>query len=49
MFLVLILPLLSQGVLYPFAANSEEDMEAWLRTIGKGTSFSLLYHSQAER
>mmetsp|Transcript_2877 Transcript_2877/g.6533 ORF Transcript_2877/g.6533 Transcript_2877/m.6533 type:complete len:140 (+) Transcript_2877:77-496(+) len=25
-----------KGVVYPFAANSEEDMEAWLRTIGKG-------------
>ena len=25
-----------QGIVFPFAANSEEEMEAWLRAIGKG-------------
>jgi hypothetical protein len=26
----------TQGIVFPFAAESEEDMEAWLRAIGKG-------------
>ena len=25
-----------QGTVFPFAANSEEEMESWLRAIGKG-------------